>query len=615
MVMKRIGSLSIFFLSLSAKTDYELIINKKKIYINEKIPFVLKFTTDEKNVSLVSIQDPEVDGIKIIEVSKPVILNNGVEISGSLYATTTGDIEIPPLQLKYRVGKTTANDDNQLFSFLFSRAYETKTIFTKPTSLHVLALPVKPKEIVNEDIYPGKFTKFKAEILPNKITTASAATYKLILEGDGNWDKIDKINLQLPEGLKYYNSKVSFDGQKKVFEYIIQPIESGEFEIPQQNFFFFDTSTNNYKKLSSNTVKITVEKVETKVEIKKEIKIEPVVAQVRNVVFEPEKYFPLDILFFLLFIPVLAKLLAILLILFLKRTKRRRIIMRAKRQLKLSYKENRVDQFYEIIRQTLANYFELPVNQITDEEIINNLEKFCADKNITKNFQELSDKLIVATKFSLSKINFDSGHDLYSKSLNFLGQLQKGKCRGYLFVLLHLFVFDSAGQAAQLIKLRWAQQNVSSNKLLEIEDQIKDIKEKNGAKYINRFDNILGKIFINFNYMPLLIWQIILIICWWILILFGSLLNKRSRILITLLLILCACATFIILHMRLQKIGIIKVNNPKIFVAPNVQILKEPIAKVNWLDDVEIIKRKDNWYYIRVQNDTGWILKDDLEIL
>ena len=69
----------------------------------------------------------------------------------------------------------------------------------------------------------------------------------------------------MPKELKYYESKQvaldpSMDNSKagKRFEYIVQGLRVGSWEIPSQSFYYYDVVQRAYKELHSTPITITV---------------------------------------------------------------------------------------------------------------------------------------------------------------------------------------------------------------------------------------------------------------------------------------------------------------------------------------------------------------------
>jgi hypothetical protein len=110
----------------------------------------------------------------------------------------------------------------------------------------------------------GTFNSYKASIAPAVARQAEGITFTLDLEGEGNLEDISFPELeQIPEAFKYYQSKMYMLPTKgepiKRFEYILQGLEAGEWEIPAQEFVYFDTSLKRYRRLKTmpQMVKIT----------------------------------------------------------------------------------------------------------------------------------------------------------------------------------------------------------------------------------------------------------------------------------------------------------------------------------------------------------------------
>jgi hypothetical protein len=66
----------------------------------------------------------------------------------------------------------------------------------------------------------------------------------------------------MPDALKYYFSKSNLVqgslGLQKSFEYIVQGMQEGEWEVPAQQFIFFDVENRSYKMLETAPLLVTV---------------------------------------------------------------------------------------------------------------------------------------------------------------------------------------------------------------------------------------------------------------------------------------------------------------------------------------------------------------------
>lgn len=250
-----------------ASVIVRLSIDKEKVYVGEKVKLTLRIYTTQHDLSVRRVLQDQIDGI----VMKNVINGNSGEqvidekryyytdISWDIYAQKPGEKIIPAYGIEYEIPSETEDVFSSLFGMRFSRM-ETKQAYSNALELEVLPLPVS--DIPVNAI--GKFNSFKASVAPAVARQAEGITFTLDLEGEGNLEDISFPELtQIPETFKYYQSKMYMLPTKnesiKRFEYILQGLEAGEWEIPAQEFVYFDTAVKRYRRLKTmpQMVKIT----------------------------------------------------------------------------------------------------------------------------------------------------------------------------------------------------------------------------------------------------------------------------------------------------------------------------------------------------------------------
>lgn len=145
------------------------------------------------------------------------------------------------------------------FAMFFGPRYERKRVYSNALSVQVRPLPESQQPV---DAI-GSFVSYRAQIKPPVAKKYEGMVLTLTVEGEGNMERIREPELRgLPDAFKYYFSKSivtpgSF-GQQKSFEYIVQGMQEGEWEIPEQTFSFFDIENRSYKTLESGALLVTV---------------------------------------------------------------------------------------------------------------------------------------------------------------------------------------------------------------------------------------------------------------------------------------------------------------------------------------------------------------------
>ena len=105
----------------------------------------------------------------------------------------------------------------------------------------------------------GNFSLFDITLKPSVVKQHEGMVLTLSVEGDGNLDAVKLPELiNMPESLKWYDSKTYCEGLKKCQEFIVQGLQVGEWEIPSQEFVYFDVKKHEYKTLTSAPLMVTI---------------------------------------------------------------------------------------------------------------------------------------------------------------------------------------------------------------------------------------------------------------------------------------------------------------------------------------------------------------------
>lgn len=183
-----------------------------------------------------------------------------------LYPQHSGEIKIDPASFEAVLRVQTRQQVRSIFDDFFgSYANVNRTLPAPGTTIHVKALPAgKPTDFSGA---VGSF-KLSSEILPDAkrqtpntihLEVNEALTLKLTISGSGNMKLIKTPAIDWPEGFEPYDPKVTNNfktttagtsGTKSI-EYLAIPRAAGEYLIPAVHFSYFDTSTGQYKTLSS----------------------------------------------------------------------------------------------------------------------------------------------------------------------------------------------------------------------------------------------------------------------------------------------------------------------------------------------------------------------------
>lgn len=241
-------------------------VEQDRFFVGQQVKANLRFyVPEDEAISLEQLITQEPQNVVVSERSGPV--KGQQELEGKKYVyyewqwnmsvQQSGTIVIPAYGLDY-MKHITVDRSFGLLSF-FGPSYERKRVYSNALTLHIAPLPSTDKQVQAV----GHFSRYQMYISPSVAKQYEGMVLSLSIEGDGNMQAIEAPELiGMPEDFKWYPSKHYIEpssfGQKKVFEYIIQSLKEGEWEIPAQHFSFFDVSTANYKELRSSSSFITV---------------------------------------------------------------------------------------------------------------------------------------------------------------------------------------------------------------------------------------------------------------------------------------------------------------------------------------------------------------------
>lgn len=225
----------------------------------EKMPALNGFwTQDIKSIyDEIELSDERINGVnyKVAELQKSI-----------LYPQRSGELEIDPIEIKVGV-QTRSQRRRSVFDQIFG-SYESKEVklSSSPIQVKVKSLPTSGKPVD----FSGAVGRFKmsAEINKDSVNQNEAIDLKIIISGTGNLPLLSSPKLNFPPDFEVYdpettsNIKTTFEGASgsKIFNYLVIPRQSGKFNLKPYTFNYFDLNSKAYRSITSDTLKIQVEK-------------------------------------------------------------------------------------------------------------------------------------------------------------------------------------------------------------------------------------------------------------------------------------------------------------------------------------------------------------------
>ena len=233
-------------------------VDKKNVYVGEAIEFTLKFKY-KKDLEIVSLDytKPKFENFWVKELKPKDSQNNYTEyleqeIKYLLFPQNAGKIEIEPLKIAITTLKNQYGG-----SFYLTTPTVTIPVYSNKLELNVKALP-KDINLI------GDFT-IKSTVDKTTIDQGDAVSYKLYIEGRGNIDDLDDVEINISNTTIYdnpskkeYNIKDNIYGGKYTKTYSL--VGKQDFIIPSIEVQYFDKKTATVKTIKTKEYNIKVNK-------------------------------------------------------------------------------------------------------------------------------------------------------------------------------------------------------------------------------------------------------------------------------------------------------------------------------------------------------------------
>ena len=247
----------------------ELRVAHTEPYVGQAVPFAIRFYSAHEGIHLEQLQEPIFKGFKHTALQGPAtgsatiegVSYQYLEWKSLLFPTQEGRLVIPSLLAYVTIPVQNPRGRMDMFSLVNQMfgSGKTEQVYSNALALQVKKLPPHEPPVTAV----GKFSSFHAKLSSSEAETGEGVSLTLELVGEGNFQMIGHPQITLPEGLKYYDSHAKDHVltdllSKKDFEYVVQAVKPGVYEVPSQLFEYFDIKSQSYKTLQSRPVKLTV---------------------------------------------------------------------------------------------------------------------------------------------------------------------------------------------------------------------------------------------------------------------------------------------------------------------------------------------------------------------
>ena len=258
--------------------------DKTAVYPNEQILLTYSLYTRYDTRYEGFDKEPQVSGFWIEEfpmerdVQRETVRMNGKKYikadvkKMALFATAPAEYTIQPGTLKASIRQepeaTSVFDDFFNDSFFsgggFFARREDRILKPPPILINVKPFPENGKP-ANFQGAVGSF-RMTATVDKETVKQNEPVTMKLVIEGQGNIETLNKPKIPDLQGVKVYDSDTSSQlfktgdviGGRKVFEGVFIPEQPGVLKIPQIEFSYFNPAQNSYEKLHTQEFSIPV---------------------------------------------------------------------------------------------------------------------------------------------------------------------------------------------------------------------------------------------------------------------------------------------------------------------------------------------------------------------
>jgi hypothetical protein len=240
--------------------------DKKRVVIGEEIKGTVRFYCCKDDLTLDQISKSdltefEVDAFTEPQYGKEMVNGleyNYIEVTWTMAAKKAGSITIPAWSAHYSVPLLDSTFGP--FRFMQSLQRQQKRVYSNALQIEVVPLPQFGGKLHGV----GTFEDMNIHASSQVTKEGEANVIRIDIIGEGTLTGYEPVQLTgVPEGLKSYESKqytdVCQNGLKKTsYEYIVQGLKAGDWEIPAQCFTYFDVARKEYVTHKTMPLIITV---------------------------------------------------------------------------------------------------------------------------------------------------------------------------------------------------------------------------------------------------------------------------------------------------------------------------------------------------------------------
>lgn len=403
--------------------------NKRRVHEQEPILLTYKVYT---LVDLTQLEGkmPDLTGFHTQEIKLPQQKNFHIEkVNGKnyrcvtwsqyvMYPQMTGKLKIPSITFKgIVVQQDRAVDPFEAFFNGGSGYVEMKRNIKAPEiNIQVDPLPKRPNDFSGG---VGKFN-ISASINHSEVKAGEPLSLRVVVSGIGNLKLMKQPTVEFPKDFDKYDAKVT-DKTKvtangvegsMVYDILAVPRNQGKYQLPAIKFTYYDTGSNRYKTIQTQSFQINVKKGKANADNVADYS-QTQENDIRHIKEGTTKQHAIDKFFFgstaywiSLLIPLVA--FVVLLIVFRKRAiehadvvkmrgkKANKVATRRLKKARQLMEQNKQNEFYDEVLRALWGYvsdkLNMPVEQLSRENIADNLHHQAVDDETVNTFLSALDE-------------------------------------------------------------------------------------------------------------------------------------------------------------------------------------------------------------------------------
>ncbi len=231
--------------------------------VGQKVKIITRFYTTDARMRLQNMTIPQMPAFKFIDKVGPTFGKETIngrayeytEWSIDLFAHEAGNHLVPAFCADYEYPS-----QSRFSMFSWGHFAQTKRVYSNSIRISVDPLP----KGVRIDFVGTKATA-RASVNQSSAKVGEGILYTITFSGDGDIESVCAPKLcGISDSLKLYESKTSETPAasdrlaSKQFEYVIQCVQEGSWEIPAQHFQVYDVQDRTVKTVSTSPARITI---------------------------------------------------------------------------------------------------------------------------------------------------------------------------------------------------------------------------------------------------------------------------------------------------------------------------------------------------------------------